>query len=188
MRIVLIFHPQGTPAETQDIRPIREFTLALRDRDVQVSLLGLPDEDPKDRRVSLTWRPGRVADHVLERRGFEVQLRHVPATVGALLARHYDLAHAFSPTDALAAQLARKVTGRPVVFTCIEPLVRERLSDRRQRLRVLRRASENCDALTAATPASRRALERWLSLDAPVIGLNDARGHERLYRELLTGR
>lgn len=188
MRIVLLFHAQRSPAATQDVRRIRELTLALRDRDLQVSLLGLPEGDPDYRRLSLTRPPGRVTARALECRGFDGQLRHVPATVAALLGRRYDLAHSFSSTDALAAQLGRKVTGRPVVFTCLEPLVREHLSDRRQRLGLLRQASENCDAIVAATPASRRALERWLSLDAPVIALNDVSGHERIYRELLSGR
>jgi hypothetical protein len=74
------------------------------------------------------------------------------------------------------------------VFTCIEPLDRDRLADRRLRLWLLQRAVQDSDALVAATEESRAALARWLALDAPVIASGDAAGYERLYRELLAQR
>ena len=52
----------------------------------------------------------------------------------------------------------------------------------------MRRAVEGADALVAGTEESRAALLRWLAIEAPVIEPNDAAGHTRLYRDLLTRR
>jgi hypothetical protein len=125
------------------------------------------------------------ADAVLRRRGFTRPLAHIPVTVASLLAGRYELAHAFTPSDAVAALAWRRRTGRPVVFTCTERLNRANLADGRLRLWLLRRATEEPDAVLAATPVIAASMQRWLALDAPVL---DAAGLERLYGELLAAR
>jgi hypothetical protein len=130
-------------------------------------------------------RPAGPAEALLRARGFAGSLTPVPAGVVALLRGGFDLAQAFSTADALTALTWRRLVGRPVVFTCTEPLQRERLADRRLRLWLLERAVRDTDALIAATEESRAALARWLALDAPVIESRDAAGYEHLYRELL---
>ena len=128
-----------------------------------------------------------AAEALLDRRGFAGSLTGLPSGLAALLRGGFDVAHVFSPADALTALTWRRLAGRPVVavFTCTEVLDRDRLADRRLRLWLLQRAVQDTDALIAATEESRAALERWLALDPPVIELHDAAGYARLYRELL---
>jgi hypothetical protein len=95
------------------------------------------------------------------------------------------LAHAFSPPDAYAAQLWRKLVGRPVVFTCTEMLTRDALAHRRLRLKLLARAVDDTDAVIAPTQAAQAALWRWLAVEAQVLEAGDGAGHAELYRELL---
>jgi hypothetical protein len=129
--------------------------------------------------------PLSAVDALLGRRGFTRPLAHVPITVAGLLAGRYELAHALTPSDAVAALAWRARTGRPVVFTCSESLSRANVSDARLRLSLLRRATEEPDAVLAATPEVAESMRRWLALDAPVL---DGRGLERLYGELIARR
>jgi hypothetical protein len=125
------------------------------------------------------------AEALLRRRGFAESLTPVPAGVLTLLRGDFDVAHAFSTSDALTALTWCRLGGGPAVFTCAEPLDRDALADRRLRLWLLQRAVRDTDAVIAATEESRAALARWLALDAPVIESRDAAGYERLYRRLL---
>jgi glycosyl transferase family 4 len=133
-------------------------------------------------------RVRRPPDSLLRRRRFVAPLTHVPLTVGALLAGNYDVAHAFSPEDAGAALVWRRLARRPALFTCTEPLRRELVADRRLRLWLLRHAVEDSDLVTVPTEESRAALWRWLAVDAPVMSPSDARAHERMYRASMAGR
>src|SRR5439155_20958910 len=131
-----------------------------------------------------------AAGVLLDRRGFARSLTAVPSGVAALVRGGFDVAHAFSPADALTALVWRRLAGRPVVavFTCTEVLDRDRLADRRLRLWLLQRAVQDTDALIAATQESRAALVRWLALDPPVIELHDEAGYAALYRDLIARR
>jgi hypothetical protein len=129
-----------------------------------------------------------AAERLLARRGFTPGLTRVPAAVAALVRGDFDVVHAFTAPDATAALLARRRSGRPVVFTCTEVLDRDRVADRRLRLATLQRAVEECDALLAADDAVRAGLERWFALSPPVLAPRDAAAHERLYRDLLARR
>ena len=155
-------------------RHARELAEALRSAGQQVQLLRAPT--------------ARLAEALLGGRGFSGRLTQLPFGVTALLRSQFDVAHAFSVPDAVTALTWRRLVGRPAVFTCIEPLDRDRLADRRLRLWLLQRAVQDSDALVAATEESRAALARWLALDAQVIASGDAAGYERLYRELLAQR
>ncbi|MFL5883520.1 MAG: glycosyltransferase [Thermoleophilaceae bacterium] len=132
----------------------------------------------------VTTRGLPAAEKLLRYRGFATPLTQVPSTFAALARGHYDLAHAFSPQDALATLLWRRRGGGPVVFTPVEPPRRETLADRRLSLKLVRRALDESDAVVALTPEHRDAFSRWLALDVPVIEAPDAAGWDRLYREL----
>ena len=126
-----------------------------------------------------------AAERLLRARGFTPGLTRVPAALAALARGDFHVVHAFTPLDAVAALAWRRRKARPVVFTCVEPLAREAMADRRLRLWSLRRALEESDALLAADAAVRASLERWAAIDAPVIDSRDGAAHERLYRDLL---
>lgn len=130
----------------------------------------------------------RLPEKVLRYRGFATPLTQVPFCVAALRRGDFDLAQAFSPQDALAARLWRRLEGRPIVFSPSEPLRREVLADRRLSLKLLDRAVEESDAVVAPTEEQREAFSRWLALDVPVIVPSDSAGWDRLYRDLLEPR
>lgn len=123
-------------------------------------------------------------DGLLNRRGFATPLAHVPWTMLGLLRGGFELAHAFSLSDAVAALGWRRITGRPVVVTLTEPPARERLADRRLRLWSLERVLDEADAVVAADDAVRDAMLRWLAVDAPVIPPGDGAANKRLYEAL----
>lgn len=118
-------------------------------------------------------------------RGFAGPLTHLPLTVRELARGRYDVAQAFSAIDAEALLQWRRITGRPVVFSSAEPLVRQRLADRRLRLRLVSRAVSQSDAVVACTLAAQAALGRWLGVQAEHLEPGDAAGHEQMYRALL---
>jgi hypothetical protein len=91
------------------------------------------------------------------------------------------VAHAFSPQDALAALIWRRMTGGHVVFGLAEPPRRETIARNRLSLRLLERALADSDAVVAHTEEARAAALRWLALDVPLLDPGDA---ERFYREL----
>lgn len=127
-----------------------------------------------------------LLDRALARRGFATPLAGVPLLVAQLLRARPDVVHAVSVPAAEAA-LAWRWIGRAgaVVFTPATPLTRERLADRRLRLRQTRRACEAVDAVTALDEAAQAALWRWMALRAPVIELGDGGGYAALYRTLV---
>ena len=127
----------------------------------------------------------RVAERVLRQRGFAAGLTEIPTILATLACGGFDVAHAFTPLDAVAALEWRRRAGRPVVFTCAEPIGRENVADRRLRLWTLRRAVEESDALLATDDGVRTGLERWFGASARVIAAGDGDGLERLYLDLL---
>ena len=127
----------------------------------------------------------RAAERLLARRGFAEGLAHVPPVTTRLLGGHFEVAHALSASDALAALAWRRVTGRPVVFTCTEILDRDCLAHGRLRLHMLERATQDADAVLAASDAVAASMWRWLAIEAAVL---DAAGYARTYGELLAAR
>lgn len=127
-------------------------------------------------------RPLSIGEDLLRRRGFTPGLTRVPALVRILRSGDYDVAHAFDPADALAARAWRRTGGGAVVFTCAETPTRERLSDRRLRLRLLAAAVEESDGLTAPDGDARAALWRWMAADAAILADDDAEAYAALYR------
>jgi Glycosyltransferase Family 4 len=137
-------------------------------------------------RESALVRPPAVAvvEALLRHRGFTGPLTPVPAAVRALAAGTFDVVHGFSAPDMLAARAWRRRTGGPVVFTCVERLDRGTVADRRLRLRLLRAALDDSDAVVASTPAVAAALWRWTAIEAAVVAPGDAEGYARVYDRL----
>lgn len=133
-------------------------------------------------------QPVALLETVLGKRGFATPLTHIPAATATLVRGNFDVVHAFSPPDALAALAWRRRTGGLVIFTCTDTLGRHNLADRRLRLHAVSRAVEDSDALIAANEEVRAALDRWMAADADVMGPGDGAAHLRLYSDLLAQR
>jgi hypothetical protein len=163
----------------------RELCAGLRHHGHDADIVEL---DPGSHGGGWVAATARLADLALARRGFATPLAGVPLTVARMRRRHYDLAHVLSIPGVPAALAWRRLTGRPIVFTAVEPVTRAILADRRLRLRLVREAFEGSDAVTAADPAARATALRWLALDLPLVELADAEGYLRLYRTVLSRR
>ena len=111
-------------------------------------------------------------------------LAHLPAALRSLGAGHFEVAHALTPTDALAATAWARRTARPAVFTCVDTPRREDLAARRLRLATWQRAVEASDAVIAPDDEVARALRRWLAVDASVLAARDGEGHLAMYEHL----
>lgn len=191
LRVALLHHGYGVSAGSGAARVVGELADGLRAAGHHPCVL--TSQPGLTRRFSEEGIPvvqvGRLPEGMMRRRGFAGPLTHVPLTVKALVGAGCDVAHAFSPQDALAGTLWRRRVGRPTVFTCLETLTRERLADRRLRLWLLRHAvEEGSDMVIAPSVEGGEALWRWMALDAPVIDPRDAAAHERAYRRLMAHR
>jgi len=111
-------------------------------------------------------------------------LAHLPHACVALARGRFDVAHAFTPVDALAAVAWARRSSGVAVLTFVEPLQRETIGDRRFRLTTLKRSVGGAGAVLAATDEVRRSLRRLLALDVRVVAPPDAAGHLAVYREL----
>jgi glycosyltransferase involved in cell wall biosynthesis len=112
------------------------------------------------------WRP---PDAPLRLRRFQPNLTHIPFTYRELVRGDFDLAHAFFPTDALAATRWRAATGRPAVFTITGVMGRENVANLRLRKRLLENALAGSDAVVTISRAARDAIWRWLAIEPRVI-------------------
>jgi hypothetical protein len=130
-------------------------------------------------------RLARLPEAPLRARGFTGPLTHAPLLRRALSRGGYHVVHAFTPEDAAIALRGRGRHRLRIVFTAAEPLGRDRLADRRLRLRAVAAAVEESDAVTAPDAERAALVERWLAVRAQVIDPHDAGGHERLYRGLI---
>jgi glycosyltransferase involved in cell wall biosynthesis len=112
------------------------------------------------------WRPpaGR-----LDRRGFESQLTHVPASLLSLARGSDEIAHASRAPDAAAAAAWSRPSGRPALFSCMELADREWLVQRRLRVECMLRAVRGCAAVVAPSRFAAQAMESSLGVRARVI-------------------
>jgi Glycosyltransferase Family 4 len=108
----------------------------------------------------------------------------IPGTLVSLARGSYDLAHAFTAQDAVAAVAWARLTGRPAVFTVSETLHRGALADRRLRLAQLRLAVERSSAVLAPDQAVAESVGRWLALTPRLVAPGSADDHLALYAEL----
>ena len=146
---------------------VGELATALRARGHHVTVVG--------------DRLARAPEAPLRLRKIDERLSHVPAAVLALRAGRYDVVHALSAPDALAAAYGAR---GPWVVTFTAPVRREDIANRRGRIALHRRATEDAAAVLAATPAVAESLRRWLAVEATVMAPADGEAHEALYRAL----
>lgn len=146
---------------------VRDPTGAYADTE-SIRLRSLPDKPLRSRRIG-------------------DGLAHLPHAFVALARGKFDLAHAFSPADALPAVAWARRSRRPAVLTFVAPLERETIANRRLRLATLKRAVYGADVVLATSHDVQKSLRRMLALDAPVLASSDAAGHLSLYRELAAG-
>jgi len=116
--------------------------------------------------VIRNWRP---PDARLRRRMFEEHLTHVPFSYLSLQRGRFDLAHAFYPTDALAAARWARRTGKPSVLSFMGIPHRRALANRRFRTEITIRAFAEVDATVALSEAAALACERWIGVRPRVI-------------------
>lgn len=190
LRVVLLAHTVGAPAAAGMEQTALRVASALGDAGHEAVVLS---SHPSATRESVengvrVVRLPRLPEAPLRWRGFTGPLTHAPLVLRALASAPFDVAHAFSPQDAWMALRWRRRSGRPVVFTAADPLTRDRLADRRLRLRLVQAAVEDSDAVTAPTDELAAVVARWLAVDTTVIAPGDGAAHERLYRALLTTR
>lgn len=190
LRVALLHHSYGSPPAPGPERLLHELAVALREAGQHPCVLS---SHPAPTRRSVedeipVLRSRRLPDAPLRRRKVAGPLTHLPVTLRALAGGSYDVAHSFSPSDALPALAWRRLAGRPAIFTCADTLRRQRLADRRLRRWLLSHAVEESDAVIAPSEESRAALWRWLAVDATLLRPDDAAGHEHLYRELMARR
>lgn len=124
-----------------------------------------------------------LMERALRTRGFAGSLTHLPAVTRFLLRGDFEVAHAFSPVDAVASLTWARWSRRPVVFSMAEPPERATLADRRLQLRLLTRALEGSDAIVAADDRMAQAMDRWL-VRRPVVAA-DTEALAALYRSLV---
>ena len=105
----------------------------------------------------------------LQRRGFEDYLTHVPLSYAVLRARRPDVAHAWFPTDALAAVRYGRRSGRPVVHSYMGIPDHRGLMWRRRRLQITLRVLEEADVTVALSEHVASVFRRSFGHDPPVI-------------------
>jgi len=116
-------------------------------------------------RVTRNWRPPEP----WTRRRIEPHLSHLPFTYGSLLRRHHDVAHAFYPTDALAAGQWARGTGRPVLFSYMGRPTRRVLAAYRFRMPMIERVLAESDAVITLSRSARDEMWRWLGVESRVV-------------------
>lgn len=111
----------------------------------------------------------RPPEKLLRLRKIQENLTHVPFSYLELVRHPPDLAHAFFPTDALAATRWAKAAGRPAVLSLTGIPGRANVSNLRLRMRVLELATTASDAVLVLSEAAREGAWRWLGVEARVI-------------------
>ena len=160
---------------------------------LRVALLGRADELADALRAAgqqptvITPEGPRPLARLMECRGIGDGHERVPAALLALARGSFDVAHALTPVDALAAIAWARRRRRPVVLSFDEPVRRETVADRRLRLVTLERALAGADRVLATDRDVAASLSRLLALDAEVVAPSDAAAHLAVYRSLGAG-
>ena len=114
-------------------------------------------------------RNRRPPDLPLRLRRFQDHLTHLPASFRSLTVLQPQVAHAFFPSDALAA-LQWAVRNHGVVATTLTGIPgRENVSNVRLRKRILEEITSRSDAVVVISRAARDETWRWLAIEPEVI-------------------
>lgn len=112
------------------------------------------------------WRP---PERLLQKRGVQEYVSHVPFSALSLARGDDDVAHAFYPTDAVAARRWGERRGRPSIFWYGGVPQRNVIASRRGRVRVLVETIGGCDAVVVSSRAAANGIRRWFGVEARVI-------------------
>lgn len=110
-------------------------------------------------------RHRRLPDALLRRRALQDHLTHLPFVARTLAREHFDVVHAFHPSDALIALRS----GRPAVLTLVGLPRPQALANRWLRPQALERAVFGSDELVTISAAAQAAAQRWLGRGGRVI-------------------
>ena len=116
-------------------------------------------------RIVRNWRPPEP----WTARNIEANLSHVPFSYRTLTRERSDVAHAFYPTDALAALRYKRVTGRPAVFSYLGKPSRQVLASYRLRKTILERVIGEVDAVTTLSRCAADAMWRWFGVESRIV-------------------
>jgi glycosyltransferase involved in cell wall biosynthesis len=114
-------------------------------------------------------RSPRPPERLLALRNFQNGISHLPLSYRELRRGDDDVAHAFYPTDAVAAVRWGERSGRPVVFSYMGIPRRDALANQRLRLAIHEQATTRADAVTVLSVAARDAMWRWLRVEAEIV-------------------
>jgi glycosyltransferase involved in cell wall biosynthesis len=169
---VALLHPTYWPEVRRGSeRVVHDLAAALARGGQEVTVLtshrAAPTETFEDGfRVVRNYRP---PTRPLHRRAFEYQLTNAPAAALSVLRRRPDVAHALFHVDAVAALMARRFGGPPVVFSCHGIPTASYMEARRLRAPLMRRAGRAADCVTVLSEAAASEFERQLGRVPTVV-------------------
>jgi hypothetical protein len=129
--------------------------------------------------------PFDLAEGLLRRRGFAGSLTRIPTLVAKLRRGSYEVVEAFSPLDAEAGLLSRRLGGPPVVFTPAVAPSRANLADRRRSFRQAIQSYGKSDAVLALDREIQTEVKRWLALDVDVVAPADVATRVAVYERCI---
>ena len=115
--------------------------------------------------ITRNWRPPEPWTV----RSIEANLSHVPFSYRSLVRRGPDIAHAFYPTDALAALRYAEKTDQPAVFSYLGKPNRQVLASMRLRKAILERVIGGASAVTTLSRSAADAMWRWFGVESRVL-------------------
>lgn len=121
------------------------------------------------------------------RRFYEDDVDLAPAAIRHLLARGFDVAHAFSPALGWAAVQAQRLGGPGVVYSFRGRLTRRWLVDRAYRLEMLLATAQRAAVCTVDDSAAGISFRRYLLREPTVVdGATSVEQYEELYERALS--
>ena len=161
------FWPEVRRGSERLVHDLAVDLVALGDRPHLItSHPGLPHRSIEDGfPITRSWRPPEP----WTARKIERHLSHVPLSYASLVVGAFDVAHAFYPTDALAALRWARKTGGPAVFSYMGHPSRKVLAAFRLRRAILERVIGESDALVTLSRSARDAMWRWFGAESHVI-------------------
>jgi phosphatidylinositol alpha-mannosyltransferase len=170
MRVALLNPTYWPEVRRGTERIVHDLGAALAARGHEVTLLtthrgqrGRASEDGIS--VDRAWRPPAIPPL----RHYEHYIETLPAALVRLARGGFDVAHAFFPTDAYAAALARRRGGPPFVFAIHGIPTRQYLVARRYRLEMLQRVVAEAGELTALSGAAAAPVRRYLLREPTIV-------------------
>lgn len=172
MTRIAFLHPTYWPEVRRGSeRLIHDLGAGLAARGHDVTLItshpGRPSVSVEDGiEVIRNWRP----PYMRPLRWYEDHIAEAPLTAYRLWRGNYDIAHAFFPADAWAAQqVRRRLGGPPFVFTIHGIPVRQYLVERRYRLEMQLSLVADAAATTVLSEAAAAGVRRYLLREPTVV-------------------